>query len=87
MREAVVVSTARTGFAKSGRGSLNANHPITYAGHALSYAIQRAEVDPGEIEDVVLGSGRKMCGPLRSSETTAQKQVSLFVFRPTVRLI
>ena len=57
MRDAVIVSTARTGLAKSLRGSLNATHPITYAGHALAHAMQRAGVDPAEIEDVVLGSG------------------------------
>ncbi|WP_337185553.1 acetyl-CoA C-acyltransferase [Phenylobacterium sp.] len=57
MREAVIVSTARTGLAKSLRGSLNATHPITYAGHALQHAIARAGIDPAEVEDVVLGSG------------------------------
>ena len=57
MREVVIVSTARTGMAKSVRGSLNATHPITYAGHVLANAMSRAGVDPAEIEDVVLGSG------------------------------
>lgn len=57
MREAVIVSTARTGLAKTLRGSLNATHPIVYAGHVLAHAMQRAGVDPAEIEDVVLGSG------------------------------
>jgi acetyl-CoA C-acetyltransferase len=57
MKEVVIVSTARTGLAKSVRGSLNATHPITYAGHVLKHAIERAGVDPAEIEDVVLGSG------------------------------
>jgi acetyl-CoA C-acetyltransferase len=57
LREAVIVSTARTGLAKSVRGSLNATHPITYAAHALKHAIERAGLDPSEVEDVVLGSG------------------------------
>ena len=57
MREVVIVSTARTGLAKSVKGSFNATHPIKLAGHALSHAISRAGVDPGEVEDVVLGSG------------------------------
>ncbi len=57
MREAVIVSTARTGLAKSLRGSLNATHPIAYAGHALSHAIARAGIEAAEVEDVVLGSG------------------------------
>ncbi|WP_397419750.1 acetyl-CoA C-acyltransferase [Phenylobacterium sp.] len=57
MREAVIVSTARTGMGKSLKGRLNATHPITYAGHALAHAIARAGIAPGEVEDVVLGSG------------------------------
>ena len=57
MREVVIVSTARTGLAKSLRGSLNATHPIVYAAHVLKHAMSRANVDPADIEDVVLGSG------------------------------
>ncbi len=57
MREAVIVSTARTGRAKSVRGSFNNAHPIVLGGHALQHAIARAGVDPAEIDDVILGSG------------------------------
>jgi acetyl-CoA C-acetyltransferase len=57
MTDIAIVSTARTALAKSVRGSFNNTHPITLAGHALSHAMQRAGVDPAEIEDVVLGSG------------------------------
>lgn len=57
MREAVIVSTARTPIAKAGKGAFNNTHPITYAGHALKHAIERAGVEPGEIEDVILGVG------------------------------
>ncbi|WP_408591790.1 acetyl-CoA C-acyltransferase [Novosphingobium sp.] len=57
MTDIAIVSTARTAMAKSLRGSFNATHPITLAGHALRHAIARAGVDPAEIEDVVLGSG------------------------------
>lgn len=57
MREVVIVSTARTGMAKSVRGSFNATHPITLAGHALTHAIARSGVDPAEVDDVILGSG------------------------------
>ena len=57
MREAVILSCARTGLAKAGRGSLNATHPAAFAGHALRHAATRARVDAAEIEDVVLGSG------------------------------
>jgi len=57
MREAVIVSTARTGLAKSVRGSFNHTHPIVLGGHVLSHAIQRAGVDADEVDDVILGSG------------------------------
>jgi len=57
MREAVIVSTARTGMPKAVRGSFNNTHPITFTAHAMNAAIERAQIDPAEIEDVVLGSG------------------------------
>ena len=56
MSDAVVVSTARTGLAKSWRGALNASHPVTYAGHVLRHAIERARIEPGEVEDVLVGA-------------------------------
>jgi acetyl-CoA C-acetyltransferase len=56
MSDAVVVSTARTGLAKSWRGALNTSHPVTYAGHVLRHAIERARIDPGEVEDVLVGA-------------------------------
>ncbi len=56
MRDAVIVSTARTGIAKAGRGSLNATKSPTLAAHALKHAIQRAGIDPAEVEDVLLGT-------------------------------
>ncbi|MDP2119043.1 MAG: acetyl-CoA C-acyltransferase [Hoeflea sp.] len=56
MREAVIVSTARTGMGKAYRGSLNAIKSPTLTGHVLKHAIERAGVEPGEIEDFVLGT-------------------------------
>lgn len=55
MREAVIVSTARTGLAKTGRGSLNNTHGITMAGHAIKSALERAGVEAEAVEDVYLG--------------------------------
>ena len=55
MTEAVIVSTARTGLAKSWRGALNMTHGATLGGHAVQHAIARAGIDPGEIEDVIMG--------------------------------
>ena len=55
MREAVIVSTARTGLAKSWKGALNNTHGASMGGHAAKHAIQRAGIDPGEVEDVIVG--------------------------------
>jgi acetyl-CoA C-acetyltransferase len=55
MREAVIVSTARTGLAKSWRGALNMTHGATMGGHVVRAAIERAGIDPGEVEDVLMG--------------------------------
>jgi len=55
MREAVIVSTARTGLAKSFRGSLNKTHGASMGGHAVEHAIARAKIDPGEVDDVIMG--------------------------------
>jgi acetyl-CoA C-acetyltransferase len=55
MREAVIVSTARTGLAKSWRGALNMTHGATLGGHVVRAAIERAGVDPAEVEDVLMG--------------------------------
>lgn len=56
MREAVIVSTARTGIGKAFRGALNATKSPTLAGHVLDQAVQRAGIEAGEVEDFVLGT-------------------------------
>jgi acetyl-CoA C-acetyltransferase len=55
MREAVIVSTARTPIGKAYRGAFNDTQAQELAGHAIRHAIERAGVEPGEIEDVVIG--------------------------------
>ena len=55
MNEAVVVSTARTGLAKSWRGALNMTHGATMGGHVVKHAIERAKIEPAEVEDVLMG--------------------------------
>lgn len=57
MREAVIVSTARTPIGKAFRGAFNNTHGATLAGHAIRHAVERAGVDPEEVEDVILGCG------------------------------
>jgi acetyl-CoA C-acetyltransferase len=57
MKDAVIVSTARTGLAKSVRGGFNDTHGAVLGGHAVQHAITRAGIDPGEVEDVAMGCG------------------------------
>lgn len=57
MKEAVIVSTARTPIGKAFRGAFNDTHGATMAGHAIKHAVERAGVDPAEVEDVVMGCG------------------------------
>ncbi|MGH6625626.1 MAG: acetyl-CoA C-acyltransferase [Burkholderiaceae bacterium] len=58
MREAVIVSTARTPIAKAYRGALNATHGADLGAHVLQHATQRAGIEAGEVEEVILGVGR-----------------------------
>jgi acetyl-CoA C-acetyltransferase len=55
MTDAVIVSTARTGLAKSWRGSYNMTHGATLGGHVVKHAIERAGIGADEIEDVIMG--------------------------------
>ncbi len=57
MKQAVIVSAARTGLAKSFRGSFNITHGATMGGHAVSAAVERAGIDPATIEDCMIGCG------------------------------
>jgi acetyl-CoA C-acetyltransferase len=55
MADAVIVSTARTPIGKAYRGAFNNTHGATLAGHVIASAVQRAGIEPGEVEDVILG--------------------------------
>jgi acetyl-CoA C-acetyltransferase len=55
VREAVIVSTARTPIGKAYRGAFNNTQPQALAAHAITHALGRAGVDPVEVQDVVLG--------------------------------
>ena len=55
MTDAVIVSTARTALAKSWRGSFNMTHGATLGGHVVQHAVERAGIDPAEVEDVIMG--------------------------------
>lgn len=55
MTDAVIVSTARTPLAKSWKGSFNMTHGATLGGHAVKAAVERAGIDPAEVDDVLMG--------------------------------
>jgi acetyl-CoA C-acetyltransferase len=55
MREAVIVSTARTPIGKAYRGAFNDTPGQQLAGHVISHAVRRAGIDGAEVEDVILG--------------------------------
>ncbi|MEO5734912.1 MAG: acetyl-CoA C-acyltransferase [Rubrivivax sp.] len=55
MTQAVIVSTARTPLAKSWKGAFNMTHGATLGGHAVKAAVERAGIEPGEVDDVIIG--------------------------------
>jgi acetyl-CoA C-acetyltransferase len=55
MTDAVVVSTARTPIGRAYRGAFNNTHGAVLGGHVIARAVERARLDPGEVEDVILG--------------------------------
>ena len=55
MTDAVIVSTARTPLCKSWRGALNLTHGAKMGGHVVHAAMERARIDPDEVEDVIIG--------------------------------
>ncbi len=57
MREAVIVSAARTPIGRAFRGAFNQTPGATMAGHAVKHAMERAAVDPAGIDDVIIGTG------------------------------
>ena len=74
-REAVIVSYARTGLAKSARGGFNMTPTMTLGAHAVKHAVQRAGVDPSQVEDAIIGNVAHGAGNLG-------RQVSLLAGLP-----
>ena len=58
MVEAVIVSTARTPIGKAVRGAFNITHGADLGGHVIRHAVERAGIEPGEVEDVVMGCAK-----------------------------
>jgi acetyl-CoA C-acetyltransferase len=78
-REAVIVSTARTPIAKAYRGAFNDTYGATLGAHAVSHAITRSGIEPGEIEDVIMGCGRAQ----GTTGANIARQVALRAGMPT----
>lgn len=57
MRDAVIVSTARTPIGKTFHGAFNNTHGAVLTAQAIKHAVERAKVDPDEVEDVIIGCG------------------------------
>jgi len=73
MREAVIVSTARTPIGKAYRGAFNNTEAPTLGGHAVKHAVERAGLDPAEVEDVLMGCAL----PQGSQGANIARQVAL----------
>ncbi len=73
MPEAVIVSTARTPIGKAYRGYLNDTHGSDIGAHAVTHAVQRAGLDPAEIEDIIFGSGN----PEGATGSNIARQIAL----------
>jgi acetyl-CoA C-acetyltransferase len=79
MREAVIVSTARTGLSKSFRGGFNTTHSGAMGGHVIKHAIERAKIDPGEVDDVYMGC----TAPDGGSTSNVARSAALWAGCPT----
>lgn len=79
MREAVIVSTARTPIGKAYRGAFNDTQAQTLGGHAIQHAVQRAGIDPAEIDDVIMGCAMQQ----GSSGMNVARQAALRAGLPT----
>ena len=60
MREAVIVSTARTPIGKAYRGAFNSTLGQSLGAHAIKHAVERAGIDPAQVEDVIMGAALQM---------------------------
>ena len=79
MRQAVLVSTARTPIGKAYRGAFNNTSAQELGGHAVRHAVERAKVDPAEIEDVIMGAALQQ----GSSGSNIGRQAALRAGLPT----
>ena len=79
MRRAVIVSTARTPIGKAYRGAFNNTEAPTLGGHAVKHAVERAGLDPAEVEDVMMGCAM----PQGTQGRNVGRQIALAAGLPT----
>ncbi len=82
MREAVIVSTARTPIGKAYRGAFNNMGGAELGAHAIKAAVERAGLDPAEVEDVVLGAAM----PKGATGNNIARQAALCAGLPVGRI-
>jgi acetyl-CoA C-acetyltransferase len=80
MTNAVIVSTARTPLAKSWKGSFNMTHGATLGGHAVRAAVERAGIDAGAVEDVIMGCAN----PEGATGANIARQIALRAGLPVI---
>ena len=73
MREAVIVSTARTPIGKAYRGAFNMTHGADMGGHVVKHAVERAKIDAAEVDDVIMGCAL----PERATGQNIARQIAL----------
>ena len=100
MREAVIVSTARTPIGKAYRGAFNNTDGADMGGHVVKHAVERAKIDPAEVDDVIMGTAMPGCDgqqyrpqialraglPVTTSGTTVNRFCSSGMHRPSLWL-
>ena len=79
MKDAVIVSTARTPIGKAYRGGFNDLHPVTLAATAVTEAVSRAGIDPAQVDDVIMGAALQQ----GASGTNVARQIALRAGLPT----
>src|SRR6266849_10922628 len=77
MQDAVIVSYVRTGIGRALRGALNNTHGATMAAHVILEALRRAELEGGEVDDVLLGCAWQEVAPGSNSARQAALRAGL----------
>ena len=84
MREAVIVSYARTGLAKSARGGFNITPTVSMAAHAVKHAVAKSRVDPESVEDCFMGNVAHGGAHITATSATERDRACWRTTRPTV---